>query len=252
MFKIFSNKVEVLKPKEQPKEIPKKSFLNAPISSVFDQKQLKGYTASFATGYLAGITGEITTLLLRGKCDAVNITKPAFRDSCVFSGTQQVAKEISKNTLKLSPYMVDLLKTDPFLFGASTGLPMWFLTRLVANPVQNARAGEPKPFKGFSESVINETPYYVIKNGLDEFCAAKIFSTVVPKISNFWGKRCFVGLVSGLVGGGCYVLTWPAKTCLNGIKFNTAFEQFLYATPKVFVKKITYTVARPHIGSLIQ
>jgi len=213
---------------------------------------LKSYSCTFLSGYTAGIFGELTSLSIKGKCNALNITNPSFRDNCVFSGVQQVAKEVSKNTLKQIPTMVTTLKENPFLFGAATGLPMWAITRVFANPVQNARKGENQPFKGFVKSVVDDTAYYTVKNGLDEFCSAKIFPEFVPKIQGFWQKRAFEGLVSAIVGAGCYTLTWPIKSVIAGQRFPEALTQTAYAFPKVFVKKISYTVSRPYFVKLIQ
>ena len=44
-------------------------------------------------------------------------------------------RNFSKNTLKRSQFFLSLSKENPLVFGACTGLPMWFLTRAFATPL---------------------------------------------------------------------------------------------------------------------
>lgn len=215
-----------------------------------DKKAMKSYACTFGAGYVSGICGEMFTLAQNKKFNSDGLTNPAFRDNCTISGIQQVAKEFSKNSIKVLPNGAMFAKEHPFLFGASTGFPMWALTRLFATPLQNARKGSPD-MKGFGTSVKNDVAYHTIKNGLDEVCAQKIFPVVIPKINNFWGKRCVEGLVSATVGAGTYVLAWPVKSRLTGQKLPAAWDLCKKNFGKVFVKKVSYTLARPEFVKLV-
>jgi hypothetical protein len=100
--------------------------------------QFHFYVASFAGGATSGVTGEIFSLIQAGKFSADAITTAAFHDAVILSRIQQVAKDWSKATLKKAPTFPALATSNPFLFGAATGLPMWALTRVVGTPLQNS------------------------------------------------------------------------------------------------------------------
>lgn len=229
-------------------EKPKK----CPLASLFTKSACKSYFATFGAGYFSGICGEFVTLAQNKKLDAKGITAPAFRDNCAISGVQQVAKELSKNTIKLLPNGIQFAKNHSFLFGAATGLPMWALTRLFATPVQNQRKGEPQPFKGLGKSIVNDVAYHTFKNGLDQVCIDKVFPAVLPKVGNFWAKKGVEGTIAAIVGSGCYILAWPIKSQLTGQKIGDAAKLAKKMFPKVFVKKVTYGLSRPYFVKMVQ
>nr|AGM32183.1 hypothetical protein [Coptotermes formosanus] len=213
---------------------------------------LKGYAATFGAGYISGIVGEIFTLYQTNNLNPEAFSTPQFRDLCFISGWQQVSKDLSKNLLKTIPALEKLSISNPFIFGATTGFPMWFLTRLVATPLQNSRKKGVNPFEGFSTSVVNDTPYHTLKNGLDEFCSVKINPVLLPKVNNYVTKRFVEGVISGSVAGGTYILTWPAKTLITGQKIDDAWKLLITQTPKAFSKKISYQVTRPTLLDLLK
>lgn len=219
--------------------------------SLFSKSALKSYTATFGAGWFSGICGEFVTLAQGKKLNASNVVAPQFWDLCTISGVQQVAKELSKNTIKLLPGGATLAKVNPFLFGATTGFPMWALTRLFATPLQNYRKKDAKTWDGLKQTIIADTPYHTIKNGLDQVSSDIVFPAVIPKINCFWGKRCVEGVVSAIVGAGTYVLSWPIKQQLTGQALPEAVQLCKKNFPKVFVKKISYTVIRPYIVKAI-
>ena len=217
------------------------------VSSLFAKKALKSYTATFGAGYVSGIFGEFVSLLENKKFDPPHLTHPSFRDACIVSGIQQVAKEFSKNTINLFPQGRELAKRNPFLFGAATGIPMWAITRFFATPLQNSRNRENEPYKGLWKSIYSDAPYHTIKNGLDQVCADVIFPQLLPRIPNPIGKRVAEGTVAAIVGSGCYLLAWPIKSPLTGQKIGEAAKLAQQMFPKVFVKKVSYVLSRPYI-----
>lgn len=212
----------------------------------------KSYVCTFGAGYVAGITGELVAALQSGKFNANGLTHPSVRDNCIISGTQQIAKEFSKNCLKSNEKFMMMTKGKPFLFGAATGIPMWALTRVVATPLQNRHDRKKGPFTGFARSVVNEAAYYTIKNGLDEYCGAKILPELLPKVDCFATKKLVESSVSGLVAGGSYLLACPVKSMLTGSSFLDAYNQFVKAVPKAAVKKATYSLTRPKLVALLK
>ncbi|KAH0791685.1 hypothetical protein GPJ56_004371 [Histomonas meleagridis] len=218
-----------------------------------DNQQLKSYAASFCTAVVSGVAGETYMLIQSRKLNTQNLLAPAYRDACVISGVQQVAKDFSKNTLKKSPYLYNLSVKNPFIFGAMTGLPMWALTRLVATPLQNSRKTDVKqPFDGLFKSIINDVGYHTVKNGIDEYFAAKVFPKVLPQLPNFATQKLVEASLAGLVGGASYVISWPYKGVLTGQNISEAAKLMLKNTPKVAVKKLTYTLVRPQFANLIK
>ena len=215
-------------------------------------KRARYYAATFTGGIVSGITGELFALWQNGNLNLKGITAPAFRDLVFISGVQQAAKDASKNALKKNPFFLKLSKENPLLFGACTGLPMWAITRFVATPLQNSRKSNTAPFDGFASSVVNDVTYHTFKNGLDEFCVAKVFPQILPNLSSQPAKLAVQGAVAAAAGGSCYVFAWPVKSLLTGQSLNAAIKQCFKATPKVGIKKITYTVARPKLGKLIE
>ncbi|EAX97004.1 hypothetical protein TVAG_440200 [Trichomonas vaginalis G3] len=216
-----------------------------PVTSLFNKAHLKSYACTFGAGYISGICGELFTLAQGKKLTAANITAPQFRDLCAISGVQQVAKELSKNTILLVPGAAAWAKKHPFLFGASTGVPMWALTRLFGTPLQNSRKKGVKPFQGYKDSFLDQAVYHTVKNGLDQVSADVINPMIVPKVNGFWPKRAVEGVVSGIVGAGCYVLTWPYKLWLSKQTLPQAVALCNKNFSKVFIKKVSYTVVRP-------
>ena len=221
------------------------------VSSLFTKTALKSYAATFGAGYVSGICGEFVTLIQNKKFDAGHLTQPSFRDTCVISGVQQVAKELSKNTIKLFPQGKELAKKHSFLFGAATGIPMWAITRFIGTPIQNLRNKEKDPYKDLWSSIINDSAYHTIKNGLDQVCADKVFPQLLPKIPNPILKRGAEGTIAAIVGSGCYILAWPIKSQLTGQKITDAAKLAHKMFPKVFVKKVTYGLARPYFVKAI-
>lgn len=215
-------------------------------------KQMKNYASSFGAGFVSGVAGETFVLLQNKKLSVNNMARPAFRDAAVVSGVQQVAKDFTKNTLKCSPFMAKLSTENPLLFGAATGLPMWALTRLFATPLQNSRAKDNKePFQGLWKSISADAGYYTVKNGLDEYFAAKVFPKVLPKCPNFATQKLVEAALAGAVGGSSYVLAWPYKGTLTGQRISEAVKQMVRSAPKVSVKKLTYTLVKPKITELL-
>lgn len=211
-------------------------------------EKLKNYSITFASGYFSGICGEIFSYWQDGKLNAIAMTSYNFKDNSMISGTQQVAKELSKELLKKHTTLNRLARENPFLFGTCTGLPMWVMTRIVASPIQNAHKFKPKaPYEGFEDSIIQDVTYHTIKNGIDEYAAANIFPYVLPKIDTFVTKKFVEGSIAGAIGGACYVFAWPAKTLITGQSLPTAFDLCVKNAPKVAIKKIAYTLARPKL-----
>jgi hypothetical protein len=230
---------------------PRKS---APTAAVASQcpvlANAKPYAISFAGALTSGVTGELFVLLQNGKLSVAGVTSTAFQDAVFLSGVQQVAKDYSKATLKKCPTFAKLSTTNPFLFGAATGLPMWGLTRLVGTPLQNSRKGAP-PFSGLSKSILDDVGYHTIKNGLDELVTVSVLSKLLPTLPNFATQKIVEAATSGLVGGACYVLAWPYKTTLTGQKLPDAVNLAIKNTPKIAIKKATFTLARPKIAGLL-
>ena len=222
------------------------------VASLFTKTALKSYTATFGAGYVSGIFGEFVSLIQNKRFNAQNLTNPSFRDTCIISGVQQFAKEISKNTIKLFPQGQALAKRNPFLFGAATGIPMWAITRFFGTPLQNSRKRENEPFKGMWTSIYSDAPYHVIKNGLDQVCADIIFPQVLPKIGSFAGQRAVEGAIAAIVGSGTYLLAWPIKRQLTGQNIHEALKLTQKMFPKVYVKKISYVLSRPYIVKAIK
>lgn len=216
------------------------------------KSKFRFYAASFLGGLTSGVAGEIFVLWQNKKCNFTNICKPQFRDLCVISGVQQVAKDLSKNVLKRNPFFLKLSKENPLLFGACTGLPMWALTRLVAEPIQNSRNNDFKPFKTLKKTIMNDVTYHTIKNALDEYCNLRVVPAILPNLSSTAAKLAVQGAISGAVGGSAYVLAWPVKSRLTKQTLAEAVNACIKGAPKVGLKKITYTVARPKIGALIE
>jgi hypothetical protein len=212
---------------------------------------LKTYGPTFAGGITSGVTGELFTLLQGGKLNGAGVSAPAFRDAIFISGVQQVAKDWSKATLKKSPTFNELSIKNPLVFGAATGFPMWAITRLVATPLQNSRKSNASPFGGLVKSIKDDVGYHTIKNGIDEYVSLKVLPKVLPTLPNFATQKIVEAAVSGLVGGSCYVLAWPYKSALTGQSLSDAIALGVKNTPKVSIKKITYTLARPHFAKLI-
>ena len=91
-----------------------------------------------------------------------------------------------------------------------------------------------------------------MKNGIDEYFAAKVFPKVLPKLPNFATQKIVEASLAGLVGGSSYVLSWPYKGALTGQSISEATKLMLKNTPKVSIKKLTYTLVRPQFANLIQ
>jgi hypothetical protein len=205
----------------------------------------KTYGISFAGGLTSGVTGELFALLQSGNLNIAGITTPAFHDAIFLSGVQQVAKDLSKNALKKSPTFAKLSTSNPFLFGALTGLPMWGLTRIVGVPLQNARKKDVPLYTGLRKSILDDVGYHTIKNGLDELVTVSYLSKLLPTLPNFGTQRLVEALASGVVGGATYVLAWPYKTTLPGQRLPDAVKLAVKNAPKVAIKKATYSLARP-------
>jgi hypothetical protein len=212
---------------------------------------LQTYGPNFAGGISAGVTGEIFTLIQNGKLNSAGLSAPAFRDAVFLSGVQQIAKDFSKATLKKCSHFNELSSKNPFLFGAATGLPMWVLTRLVGAPLQNSRKPNTAPYAGFVKSVTDEVAYHTVKNGLDEYITVKVLPKVLAGLPNFATQKIVEASVSGVIAGSCYLLSWPVKTALTGQAVGEAVTAGLKMTPKAAIKKLTYTLARPHFVALI-
>jgi hypothetical protein len=228
------------------KRVVKKETCPAPPSL------LKTYVPTFGGGLTSGITGELFTLAQNGKLSSSGILAPAFRDAVFISGVQQVAKDWSKAQLKLSPCLNELSTKNPLVFGAMTGFPMWAITRLVATPLQNSRKQNASPYDGFVKSVADELAYHTIKNGIDEYVSVKVFPKLLPKCGGWGTQRVVESLVAGAVGGATYVLAWPYKYALTGQSLDDALKQLVKTSPKVSIKKATYTLARPQFVKLLQ
>ena len=233
------------KGKQPVQTLPNKK--SCPACSLFNKAALKSYAATFGAGYFSGICGEFVTLAQGKNLDAKHIAAPQFWDLCTISGVQQVAKELSKNTIKLFPAGKSLAAKNPFVFGALTGFPMWALTRLFGTPLQNLRKKDAKTWDGLKSTIVADTPYHTIKNGLDQVSADIIFPAIIPKVNGFWAKRAVEGTISAIVGAGTYVLAWPIKQQITGQSLPQAFQLCKKNFPKVFVKKVSYTVIRPYL-----
>ncbi|EAY04328.1 hypothetical protein TVAG_069760 [Trichomonas vaginalis G3] len=68
---------------------------------------------------------------------------------------------------------------------------------------------------------------------------------IVPEVQGFWPKRAVEGIVSAIVGSGCYVLTWPYKLVLSKQTLPQAVGLCNKNFGKIWIKKVTYTVSRP-------
>lgn len=210
------------------------------------------YIATFSAGYLSGFTGELFAAAQNGRFTASGLTHPSFRDNCIISGTQQVAKDFVKETMKKNEKLARLSCTNPLAFGALTGLPMWALTRIVATPLENRHDSKKKPFTGFASSVLNDAAYYSVKNGLDEYCSARVFPVLLPKLGHFATQRFVEASIAGAVAGGAYVLSWPVKSALTGQTALTAFYACTKTIPKAAIKKATFTLAKPRFVALLK
>jgi hypothetical protein len=216
------------------------------------QCSLKAYTSTFAGGLTSGVTGELFTLAQNGKLTASSVLAPEFRDAVFISGVQQVAKDWSKAQLKTNPCLNELSTKNPLVFGALTGLPMWTITRLVANPLQNSRKKNSGPWDGFTSSIANELAYHTIKNGIDEYVTVKVFPKLLPQVGGWGSQRVVESLIAGVVGGATYVLAWPYKSALTGQSLDDALKLVVKMTPKISIKKATYTLAKPQFVKLLQ
>lgn len=239
-------------PKVNPAKDKKTCSTKVDVRSLVSRDALKGYGATFGAGYVSGIAGEVCALYMNGNLNASGITNPNFRDLCTISGVQQVAKEFSKKVLRLCPYMSNLATTNPFLFGAASGAPMWFLTRAVATPLTNMRKKDPKPFDGFGKSFVNDVAYHTIKNGIDEYCAVRVFPEILPKISSPITRRLVEGAIAGTVGAGSYTLAWPYKQIVAGQTVDKAWELTIRSFPKVMTKKISFVLSKPQFLRLLK
>ena len=217
------------------------------------KNEIKNYASSFAAGFTSGIAGETFVLLQNKKLNLNNIQQPAYRDAAVISGVQQAAKDFTKNTFRRYPFMTKLSVENPLIFGAATGIPMWALTRIFATPLQNSRKKDVKePFKGLWKSITVDAGYYTIKNGLDEYFASNVFPKILPKCPNFATQKIVEAALAGLVGGSSYVFAWPYKCTLTGQKLSEAAKLMVKNTPKVSIKKITYTLVKPKFSNLLK
>ena len=210
------------------------------------------YTASFAAGLTSGVTGELVTLYQNKKLNLQGLTSTGFSDNVLISGAQMVAKDFSKDLLKKFGLFNKMSTESPLFFGAATGLPMWFLTRLFGAPLNNSHKKDAQPFDGFCDSVIADTPYHTFKNAIDEFCLVKVFPYVLPRVDGILTKRIVEGTIAGAVGAGCHVLSFPIKMRLTGAELHTAFTACEKSFLKIGVKKVTYSLARPRILKAIQ
>ena len=212
----------------------------------------KALTASFMGGFTAGVAGDLVLRLQDRKLTIHTFTDQTFIDSCLISGVQQSAKDASKDIVRQSASVRRLQRSNPFLFGAVYSFPMWGLTRLFATPLQNSRKGAKDPFDGLASSFFNEIGYHVCKNGLDEVVAVKVFPQLLPQLPNFATQKAVEACVAGVVGAGCYVLSWPYKTALTGQSLAEAVKASTRNFPKIAVKKLTYTLVRPEFGKLLK
>ncbi|OHS98922.1 hypothetical protein TRFO_34717 [Tritrichomonas foetus] len=216
------------------------------------QKEImKNYACTFAAGYTAGMAGEIFTAWQDNQFTPEGLTRHTIRDNCWISGVQQVAKDYSKALLKSNSKFREFSSTNPFIFGAATGLPMWAITRAFATPLQNVYKKDTPLYQNYARSVAEDVTYHTIKNGLDEVVAAYVFPIVLPKFENPALKKLVEGSIAGIVGGSTYVLAWPAKTVLTGQSLAAAAKLGVKNTPKVAIKKIVYGLARPEFVKLI-
>ena len=216
------------------------------------KSEIKPYISAFFSGCTSGFTGELVILAEDRKLTSSNVLGTTFRDNCVISGIQQVAKDFSKNTLRKNQTMSNLNKTNPFLFGASTGLPMWLITRFFATPIQNCRKKEPtSPYAGFVRSVVNDAAYHTCKNGIDEYFAQRVFPKLLPQFPNYVVQKSVESLVAGVIGSSCYLISWPYKTVIAGQPLKEAIKLANRNYPKIVVKKFTYTFAKPQWDKLI-
>jgi hypothetical protein len=168
------------------------------------------------------------------------------------SGVQQVTRDLCRTTMKKLPPFGALAMTNPFLFGAATGFPMWALTRVVATPLQNRHRKGASPYDGFAESVTKDLAYPAIRNGLGEYVGALVLPKILPGLPNFATQRFVEAVASGIVGGGSYILAWPYKTALAGQKLDDALKLAVKQTPRAAIKRATYTLARPKWAALLQ
>lgn len=218
--------------------------------SIFTPDHLKSYAATFSGGYISGVLGELVTLYQNDALDPEHITSYTLRDNSLVSGFQQVSKEITKNTIKLMPGGAEFAKKHPFIFGASTGFPMWAMTRMLATPLNNGRKGK-ADMTGYWTSVRNEMFYHTIKNGLDEWSGVWITPALVGTTNNFWAQRCIEGCISAAVASGTYYLHHPIKKIFTDQKLEEVHKIAGRSIPKVWVKKVSYTLARPKAALLI-
>lgn len=212
----------------------------------------KRYLASFLGGYTAGIAGELLTAYQNNKFNSKGISHYSFKDNCIVSGTQQVAKDFVKATFNKNPQLYNLSKTNPLVFGALTALPMVVLTQIVAKPLRNSHNYEKNPFDDYFKDVVNDTSYYIIKNGLDEYFASKVYPTLLPKIDSIIVRKMVEGAVSGAIGGSSYLFACPMKSLISGQSIHEAFDLFVKNTSKAALKKITYSSVIPKYVSLLK
>lgn len=212
----------------------------------------KKYLASFLSGYTSGIAGELFSAYQNNKFNSKGITHYSFKDNCIVSGTQQVAKDFVKATFIKNQQLNNLSKTNPLVFGALTGLPMVVLTQIIAKPLRNRHSFDKKPYDDLFKDVANEASYYTIKNGLDEYFGAKIYPTLLPKIDNIIVRKLVEGAVSGAIAGGSNLFACPMKSLISGQNIHEAYDMFIKSTPKAAIKKIVYSAVTPKYIQLLK
>ena len=212
---------------------------------------IKTYVSSYLGGYISGIAGEMVSLSMLKQLNTKGFTNITFSENCIASGIQQIAKDFTKNELKRHQYFAKLSKEHPFLFGACTGLPMWALTQLFVVPLKHIRRDDQKVFRGLEKSIRDDFVYHTFKNGLDELCIAKVFPFVLPNLSSSVTRKLVEGSVAGFVGGISHLLSWPYKYKVAKQTIPAAYDATLKAIPKVGVKKIVYSLAKPEIYKIL-
>ena len=216
------------------------------------QEAIRPYFTSFSAAYASGLAVELFAAFRENQFNPQRLTHHSIRNNCWISGVKQVTKDFSSSFLKRNPRMRNMSITNPFVFGAATGLPMWAMTCLFTTPLQNYYRNEQKPYKGYLKNFANEIGYHTLKNGLDEFCAAKVIPRLAADISDPFAVNLVEGAFAGIIGGSAFILAWPSKTVLTGQPLLEALRLSAKNAPNIGLKKIVYNVLKPQFAKYIE
>ena len=208
------------------------------------------YLATFSAGYAAGFAVELITRYQSGKFTASGLTHPSFRDNCVIAGTEELSKKFVKTLMRRNRRLDALAQTNPFAFGALSGLPVWALTCFVATPLRNRHDRKKRPYTGYAGNVVRDAAYFVFKNGFSEYCDVQVLPRVLPKVDGFATQKLVAAAVAGLSAGAARLASWPVKSVITGESALEGWYACTRAVENVTIKKATLLFVKPKLLAL--